>query len=108
MSQSVVKSVQYDRTLETSEAINSCCKVPWKRRKKNLTTAVDHRVVCRRPRQRSLPGRASAAIPKELPRFINPLRPNDDESQTSRCNIKGVSVSEVMRIENMITQVQFY
>ena len=36
------------------------------------------------------------------------LRPNNDVSQTSRRNIKGVSVSEVMRIENMITQVQFY
>ena len=33
---------------------------------------------------------------------------NPDESQTSHCNIKGLSVSEVMRIENMITQVQFY
>ena len=39
---------------------------------------------------------------------INPLRPNSDLSQTSHCNIKGVSVSEVMRIENMITQVKFY
>ena len=39
---------------------------------------------------------------------FNPLRPNNDESQTSHCNIKGVSVSEVMRIENMITQVKFY
>ena len=39
---------------------------------------------------------------------INPLRPNNDVSQTSHCNIKGVSVSEIMRIENMITQVQFY
>ena len=39
---------------------------------------------------------------------INPLRPSNDESQTSHCNIKGLSVSEVMRIENMITQVQFY
>ena len=38
----------------------------------------------------------------------NPLRPNNDESQTSHCNIKGVSVSEVMRIKNMITQVKFY
>ena len=37
-----------------------------------------------------------------------PLRPNSDLSQTSHCNIKGLSVSEVMRIENMITQVQFY
>ena len=40
--------------------------------------------------------------------FINPLRPNNDLSQTSHCNIKGVSVSEVIRIENMITQVKFY
>ena len=39
---------------------------------------------------------------------FNPLRPNNDESQTSHCNIKGVSLSEVMRIENTITQVQFY
>ena len=41
-------------------------------------------------------------------RAINPLRPNSDPSQTSHCNIKGLSVSEVMRIENMITQVRFY
>ena len=41
-------------------------------------------------------------------RHINPLRPNSDPSQTSHCNIKGLSVSEVMRIENMITQVKFY
>ena len=39
---------------------------------------------------------------------VNPLRPNNDESQTSHCNNKGVSVSEVVRIENMITQVKFY
>ena len=39
---------------------------------------------------------------------FNPLRPNSDLSQTSHCNIKGLSVSEVMRIENMITQVKFY
>ena len=39
---------------------------------------------------------------------FNLLRPNNDVSQTSHCNIKGLSVSEVMRIENMITQVQFY
>ena len=44
-----------------------------------------------------------------IPTFpFNPLRPNNDVSQTSHCDIKGVSVSEVMRIENMITQVQFY
>ena len=35
-------------------------------------------------------------------------KPNSDLSQTSHCNIKGLSVSEVMRIENMITQVKFY
>ena len=34
---------------------------------------------------------------------LNPLRPNNDVSQTSHRNIKAVSVSEVMRI-----QVQFY
>ena len=28
-----------------------------------------------------------------------------DLSQTSHCNIKGLSVSDAMRIENMITQV---
>ena len=39
---------------------------------------------------------------------VNPLRPNSDLSQTSHCNIKGLSVSVVMRIENMITQVKFY
>ena len=39
---------------------------------------------------------------------LNPLRPNSDLSQTSHCNIKGLSVGEVMRIENMITQVKFY
>ena len=39
---------------------------------------------------------------------FNPLRPNNDLSQTSHCNIKGVSVSEVMRIENKITPVKFY
>ena len=39
---------------------------------------------------------------------INPLRPNSDLSQTSHCNIKGFSVGQVMRIDNMITQVKFY
>ena len=36
---------------------------------------------------------------------FNRLRPNND---VSHCNIRGLSVSEVMRIENMITQVQLY
>ena len=45
---------------------------------------------------------------RNLRSIVNPLRPHNDESQSSHCNIKGVSVSEVMRIENMITQVQIY
>ena len=40
--------------------------------------------------------------------FINPLRPNNYLSQTSPCNIKGLSAGEVLRIENMITQMKFY
>ena len=40
--------------------------------------------------------------------LFNPLRPNNDLSQTSLCNIKGLSVREVLRIENMITQMKFY
>ena len=35
-------------------------------------------------------------------------RPNSDLSQTSHGNIKGLSVRQVMRIENTITQVKFY
>ena len=46
--------------------------------------------------------------PMDSERFINPLRPNSDLSQTSYCNIKGLSVGEVMRIENIITQVKLY
>ena len=40
-------------------------------------------------------------------RVFNPLRTNSDLSQTSHYNIKGLLVREVMRIENMITQVKF-
>ena len=47
-------------------------------------------------------------IPWAPDTLVNPLRPNNGVSQTSHFNIKGVSVSEVMRIENMITQVQVY
>ena len=39
---------------------------------------------------------------------LNPLRPNSDLCQTSHCNIKGLSVSEVTRTENMITQITVY
>ena len=49
-----------------------------------------------------------STLPDTLELSINPLRPTNDLSQTSHCNIKGLSVREVMRIENMITQVKFY
>ena len=49
-----------------------------------------------------------SCLSKDNTRELNPLRPNNDLSQTSHCNIKGVSVSEVMRIENKITPVKFY
>ena len=39
--------------------------------------------------------------------MINPLSPNCDLSRISHSIIKGLSVREVMRIENMITQVKF-
>ena len=38
---------------------------------------------------------------------INPLCPNSDLSHISHCNIKGLSVRQIMRIENMVTQVKF-
>ena len=52
--------------------------------------------------------RTEITVTKSRTTFINPLRPNNDLSQTSHCNFKGLSVREVMRIENMITQVKFY
>ena len=39
--------------------------------------------------------------------MMNPLSPNSDLNQVSHCYIKGLAVREVMRIENMITQVKF-
>ena len=36
---------------------------------------------------------------------VNRLMPNSDLNQTSHCSIKGLSVSEVMRIDKMITQI---
>ena len=45
---------------------------------------------------------------RSLSSKLNPLRPNSDLSQTSHCNIKALSVSEVMRIENMTAQAKFY
>ena len=37
---------------------------------------------------------------------VIPLSPKSDPSQISHCSIKGLSVKEVMRIENMITQIE--
>ena len=53
-------------------------------------------------------GKSEQVHREEYDLSLNPLRPNSDLNQTSHYNIKGLSVSEVMRIENMITQVQFY
>ena len=38
---------------------------------------------------------------------VKNLLPNSDLAQISHCHIKGLSVREVMRTENMITQVKF-
>ena len=38
---------------------------------------------------------------------LNSLRPNSDLNEVSHCYIKGLPVREVMRIESMITQVEF-
>ena len=56
-----------------------------------------------------VPKKYSATMhPSHLHVCINPLRPNSDLSQTSHCNIKRLSVGEVMRIENMIIQVKLF
>ena len=39
--------------------------------------------------------------------LFNPLRPKRDLNECCHCNIKGLSVREIMRIENMISQVKF-
>ena len=39
--------------------------------------------------------------------LTNPLSPNSDQHQISRCNINAYSTSEVMRINDMITQGEF-
>ena len=84
--------------METKEYLNGGhfgmrCIRQWDNRKGNLFFKKSRPRVCRR-------------ILLKFP--INPLRPNSDLSQTSHCNIKGLSVSEVRRIVNMITQVRFY
>ena len=35
--------------------------------------------------------------------ILNPSGPKSDVNQISHCNIKGLSVREVRRVENMIT-----
>ena len=42
---------------------------------------------------------------QETQRYISLSSPNSDLSQISRCSIKNSLVREVVRIENMITQV---
>ena len=39
--------------------------------------------------------------------LFNPLRPKNDLNEIYHCNIQGLSVREIMRIENMISQVKF-
>ena len=38
---------------------------------------------------------------------LDRLSPNSDMTQISHCSTKGLLVTEVMRIENTLTQVQF-
>ena len=38
--------------------------------------------------------------------LFNLLSPNSDPSQSSYCSINGLLVREVMRIENMVSQVK--
>ena len=38
--------------------------------------------------------------------IVNPFSHNSDPSQISHCSIKGLSVREVMRAENIIAQVK--
>ena len=55
-------------------------------------------------------GREKAEIlpgSREIVENINPLSYNSDLNQISHCSIKGLSVTEVMSIKNMITQVKF-
>ena len=47
---------------------------------------------------RHLPGQGRQLSSALLISTFNPLRPNNDPSQTSHCNIEGLSVSEVTRI----------
>ena len=37
---------------------------------------------------------------------VNPLSPNTDQHQISPCNVNAYSTPEVMRIKDMITQMQ--
>ena len=57
-------------------------------------------------RQYTKPASANKNIREGI--SLNPLRPNNDLSQISPYNIQGLSVSELLRIENMITQMKFY
>ena len=39
--------------------------------------------------------------------LFNPLRPKSDLKDIYHCNVKGLSVREIMRIENLISEVKF-
>ena len=39
--------------------------------------------------------------------LLSPLSPNSDEHQISSCDVNALSIREVMRIEDMITQDEF-
>ena len=45
--------------------------------------------------------------PSHIIILFNPLRPKSDLNEIYHSNIKGLSVREIMRIENMISQVKF-
>ena len=39
--------------------------------------------------------------------LFNPLRPKSDLNEIYHCSVKGLSVIEIMRIENLISEVKF-
>ena len=39
--------------------------------------------------------------------LFNPLRPKSDLNEIYHCNVKGLSVREIMRIENLNSEVKF-
>ena len=56
---------------------------------------------------RNIQGKGSTRGPSHIVILFNPLRPKRDLNEIYHCNIKGLSVKEIMRTENMISQVKF-